>query len=418
MTTAEQLQQQIGPRGQATIDSTNRNAVRRWLRQQGLSERTAGRAKMAELRSAYNDTTDAKLAELLTADADSRTSQARNLFSAQQTTDEQEQVTMTATEEQPAKTNGHGKTNGHQSNGSGGPDVNRVAQMLAELMASGGSGPVDRDEVAGIVREIVPDLVKEHAPVTRVEIVRDGREPRKVEGTAHACLPKVLKAAAAGVNCWLAGPAGSGKTILAEQVAEALELPFYSTGAVSSDFRLVGFIDARGELVRTPFREAFESGGVFLLDEADASNPNALVALNQAIDNGSFAFPDGMVSKHKDFVCLVAANTYGNGATSQYVGRTKLDGATLDRFAFVTMDYDDAIERAAAGDWPEWADKVQAARKAARDLGLQHIISPRATRDGAKLLEQGIASNSITEMTLRKGLDADSWAKLKHAADL
>jgi MoxR-like ATPase len=214
----------------------------------------------------------------------------------------------------------------------------------------------------------------------------------------------------------LAGPAGSGKTTLAQQAAKALGLDFYSTGALSSDFRLTGFMDARGEYVVSVFRQAFENGGLFLLDEADASNPNVLVAINQALENDSFAFPDGMVTKSAEFRCVIAANTYGSGPTAQYVGRTRIDAATIDRFFFLTIDYDADVERALACGNERWLATVRRARKALTDNGLQHIISPRAVRDGAQLLAAGMDRETVALGVLRKGLDDNAWAKVKNAA--
>ena len=294
------------------------------------------------------------------------------------------------------------------------PDVNQIAGLLAQLMGSN-KEPVDRDQVAAIIEEMAPDLIAKHSRTVKIEA--PDREPVKIEG-AHKSLAPLVTALNAGCKVWLAGPAGSGKTTLAQQAAKALGLGFYSTGALSSDFRLTGFMDARGEYVITVFREAFESGGLFLLDEADASNPNVLVAINQALENDSYAFPDGMVNKHPDFRCVIAANTYGSGPTAAYVGRTRIDAATIDRFFFLTVDYDDGVEQSLSGGNTEWLNKVRKARQALEDNGLQHIISPRAVRDGSNLLAAGMSIEQVAAGTIRKGLDDNSWQKVKQAAGL
>ena len=46
------------------------------------------------------------------------------------------------------------------------------------------------------------------------------------------------------INLALVGPAGSGKTTVCEQIAEALELPFYMLGAVSGSHEFLGYVDA------------------------------------------------------------------------------------------------------------------------------------------------------------------------------
>ena len=109
---------------------------------------------------------------------------------------------------------------------------------------------------------------------------------------------------------------------------------------------ITGYMDATGDYVRTAFRNAFEHGGVFLFDEVDNGNANALGVVNSALANGSMAFPDGMVKRHPDFLCVASANTYGRGADRQYVGRQALDAAFMDRFEVIHVDYDEALEEA------------------------------------------------------------------------
>jgi len=115
-----------------------------------------------------------------------------------------------------------------------------------------------------------------------VEHVRADKTETQDMGLQHKQFPTLLKLCqlrnADGFQypVWLPGPAGSGKTTAARNVAKALELPFLFTGAVDQPYSLLGFRDAGGNYARTSFREAFENGGVFLWDEVDASNPNAL----------------------------------------------------------------------------------------------------------------------------------------------
>lgn len=263
------------------------------------------------------------------------------------------------------------------------------------------------------------ELIKQHATrPTQIEIVSNG-ETRTVDGAHHCKTPMLIKIASIRTggrrpNIWLAGPAGSGKTTAAEQVAKALGLPFFSTGAIQTEYRLTGFVDANGAITRTPFREAFEYGGVFLWDEIDGSNPNALVAFNQALANNAFAFPDGMVERHPDFIAIAAANTFGHGATTEYVGRNRIDGATLDRFIFVEWDYDRDLERQLAGN-DAWVRMVQLYRDIAEERSMRHIISPRASIDGAALLAAGLPADEVVELTILKGLPLDQRVKLTGA---
>jgi cobaltochelatase CobS len=91
----------------------------------------------------------------------------------------------------------------------------------------------------------------------------------------------------------------------------------------------------------------YENGGVFLLDEIDAADANAMVAINAALANRVMANPNGKVHvRHDKCFILAAANTWGRGGDHQYVGRNQLDAATLDRFVLSTIgvEYDLELE--------------------------------------------------------------------------
>jgi len=212
-------------------------------------------------------------------------------------------------------------------------------------------------------------------------------------------------------NVYLVGGAGAGKTTLGYQIAKAFKLPFYSASAVKWEHQLMGQLTATGEYKPTDFYRAFKDGGVFLFDEMDASHPNALVSFNQALDiqvGMEAPFPCGMVRKHKNFKAIASANTVGHGASRQYIGRNKLDGATLDRFAEIDMRYDEKIERAIAQN-DKWVTEVRTVRAIAEEKKMAYIISPRASIKGAMLLRAGMNIDKVRNMRLYKGMtDADA----------
>jgi hypothetical protein len=114
---------------------------------------------------------------------------------------------------------------------------------------------------------------------------------------------------------------------------------------------------------------------------------------------------------------VAAANTWGHGATDQYVGRVKQDGAAIDRFVFVRIDYDEQLERDLVGpQYEAWARSVQRVRQACSNLGVKHIVSPRATVQGALLLAQGADKETVIRSVLRKGLDEPTWQKVESEA--
>lgn len=270
-----------------------------------------------------------------------------------------------------------------------------------------------RSELGTAAHTAALEALKTLTP-TRLEITRpDAPNPVSL-GLVHKQTPLVIAMLTAGVNVYLYGPAGSGKTTLAEKVATAFGLQAYYAAKVESEYQLLGFKDAKGDTVRTQFREAYEHGGVFLFDELDGSAPSAVVALNMALANGVCPFPDGMITRHERFVCIAAGNTKLTGATRQYAGRNQLDAASIDRFAFVEFGYDDDLELALASD-QTWAKYVQRVRAVVAERGLSHLVTPRATYDGCKLLAQGIDRLTVAGAVIYKGLDADTVRQIEQA---
>lgn len=224
------------------------------------------------------------------------------------------------------------------------------------------------------------EALENNAPTKVVYEVKSENGINKIEGITHMKFDSVLKKINNNIPCFFFGPAGSGKNILAEQIAKALGLNFYYSNAVTQEFKVTGHSDINGNLVETEFYKAFTQGGVFMLDEADASDPNALIVLNAALANGYFDFPVvGRVQAHENFRCIAAGNTKGTGATQQYSSRFTIDEATRDRFSFINIDYDARIEAsiAKAANDDEVLPFVYDVRKAAKKNQLSIIAGYR-----------------------------------------
>lgn len=287
--------------------------------------------------------------------------------------------------------------------------------LLTELAKRLGGG-VDEVKLQQIVDARIADAVQRL--VKRVEVkvpeleVRDvGMQHEMFETLLHACNARTPDGHR--LNVWLKGPAGSGKTTAARNVAKALGLMFTFNGAISTEYALTGFIDASGRYNRTPFRDAWEHGGVYLFDEVDSSNPNAVLAFNAALANGVFAFPDGIVPRHPDCVIIAGANTAGNGASSEYNGRFKQDAAFLDRFVYLEWGVDEKLESAISPN-AAWTERVQSIRAKVTERGVKgHLVTPRATVYGAALLAAGLSQKQVEAMVLRKGLSDEVWNNVK-----
>lgn len=271
--------------------------------------------------------------------------------------------------------------------------------------------------LADAIQEHLPDDSINEAKVREIveEEVRAARLPRPIAvslpdgqtnqlDSAHVQLEELLSLIGEGhQNVLMVGPAGSGKTTLAKNIAQALGLEFgfisLSQGVTESHLlgRILPQTDGSWNFQPSRFIEIFEQGGVFLLDEIDAADPNLMVSINAALANGMLANPSGKLHKrHPRTIIIAAANTWGRGADAQYVGRNALDASTLDRFVMSTafVDYDsqleeriaDQLEKEQRCELVEWVWRLRDRIKLHR---IRRIASTRLVAGGVAAMAAG-----------------------------
>lgn len=228
----------------------------------------------------------------------------------------------------------------------------------------------------------------------------------KLEETTHNKFATIFQFVLADEPVMLVGPAGSGKNHIVKQIAKLAKLPFYFTNAVTQEFKLTGFIDAMGKYHPTEFYKAFKDGGIFMLDEIDASIPEVLIILNAAISNRYFDFPNGRINAHPDFRIIAAGNTWGHGASMEYVGRNQLDGASLNRFAIIEIDYCYKIENAITNN-TELLEFIRDFRDAIKYAKIHHIVSYREIIRCDKMLQSELTDAEVFQICLFKNLEKD-----------
>lgn len=294
-----------------------------------------------------------------------------------------------------------------------------VKQLMESMLASGVMTPpttqIDPAQIEALQAQIDELRIASLNRPAPVVIVNNGVPSKPTVGVVHAKYAQIAQIMALRANVYLVGPAGTGKSTIPAQIAEQMGLEFsaVSCGTTDAKFDYVGFRDGHGVLHSTSFRERFENGGVMLLDEMDNASPDVLVTLNQALSNGIMAFPDKMVTKHKDFILVAAGNTYGTGATAQYVGRSPIDAATMNRFVKIVVGVDENIENEMVNSTgltdlalqTRWLRIIRQARANCETSGLRVMVTPRDAKHGASLLHLGFTLEEAVDMTFAFGLE-------------
>jgi len=281
-----------------------------------------------------------------------------------------------------------------------------VAKALEEIEKRGGLKTTDLTALEGTVTAKVLAAIEQQKPrMVEFKVTKADGKTHTVAGDKHKMFEHLLRMATTRLpnglvnGIFIAGEASSGKTTGCKMLADALGLKWHFNGAISFPHEMLGFIDGAGKYHRTPFREAYEFGGVYTFDEVDRSDPVALLAVNPHLANGIATFPDKQVKRHKDCIIICTANTWGLGADANYSGATKLDAAFLSRFPLqLPWDIDPVLEEKIVTN-VEWLARVRKARGNARSAGLKVMIDTRVGMAGQSLIEAGYSLEDAAAFT-------------------
>lgn len=269
-------------------------------------------------------------------------------------------------------------------------------------------------EVESLKKQL--DEAKKVGTGSVINVVVDGKKTTtKTEQVLDPNFENILKLVAAHENVYLYGPAGSGKNTIAEQIAEALGVEFYYQNTLVTKFDVSGYKNAQGEYEETPFYKAWKNGGLFFADELDNSTAEAIIALNAALANGYYTFPNSgeKVAKHPDFYCIAAGNTNGQGATEEYCGRYQMDESSRDRFAFIEIDYNKKVEESICGGHLDILEFVRDLRSVAKSLQIKLICGYRAISRLAKFYD--MSTKFVLDSFIFKGLALDDIREIAAA---
>lgn len=270
---------------------------------------------------------------------------------------------------------------------------------------------IDRVEKTAV--EIAKKAISENG-YKKLE-VKTPKSTARIDEHTHQAFEKVLKIIGAGVPVMLTGESGSGKTHGARQIAKALGLKFKATSC-SADMqlsKLVGYMDAEGKYVEGDLFRVYTEGGLYCLDEMDASPAEVLVALNSAIENRYLNFPCGDFDAHEDFRVIACCNTWGNGATSFYTARSAIDKASLRRYAKIYWTYDESLESKILT--KDTAETLKKLRNKVNEIGARLIVSTGQGVRIDQLLEVGFEKKEAYDMMILEGNDSSTQETLRRS---
>jgi len=296
------------------------------------------------------------------------------------------------------------------------------ARALSDIMSAlSGLCSVDMEQIDARISEHVSAALKDSV---REIVIKNGDRPAiKVDGAQCDNFDFILNVVHNGIGVYLVGPAGTGKSYTAGVIANALGYSieqgnYYPVPKVTYAEQLTGYMDANGHYVEGVMYKAMKQGALLFVDELDASDAAALVAINTAIANRVYTFPNLEVVKAADsFKVIAAGNTYGNGADNLYTGRNAIDASTLDRFMTLRVDYNRAVEMAQTGNNAALVDYVHDVRRAAAACALDFVCSYRALQNIAVM--ETVTDNLplLVQAAIIKGLCKEDARRLYNALD-
>lgn len=196
---------------------------------------------------------------------------------------------------------------------------------------------------------------------------------------------KLRRTIKAGIkNIWMVGPAGCGKSTMARNVAESMELPYLciSCGIGTSATEFIGYKYPTRETTR--FSEYYAKPSIILIDEITALDPAVAQILNAALANDEIETTTGLVHRHPKCIIIATSNTFGFGCDRQYVANNQLDASTIDRFigGIVEVTYSAKYESQYDSEVVEYVNTL---RQFTKEMNVRKVLSTRMIQAGHNL---------------------------------
>lgn len=251
-------------------------------------------------------------------------------------------------------------------------------------------------------------------------------------GHTHSKFDEVLSFLT--VKLWpvLVGPTGSTKTFVTGQLARAMGVKHHVVKKLcraTAPHELLGYMTAQGTYVKGAISDIVTEGGLFVADEMDAANENVLLLLKSMRDK-YITMPYGQQEVHPDCLVIATMNTWGQGATREYVGRLAQDAAVLNEFVSLEWSYDAALEEAISNDeFTRWGgndmvglqkfrDLFWKLRAAAEEKKVRIVFGTRNLKHCAAMLTRGYSYEYVLRACCLHGARPEDIARLKEHVDV
>lgn len=213
--------------------------------------------------------------------------------------------------------------------------------------------------------EKIKNMILEECAKTQrvVHVVEDRRkvptETRDITEPVHKAMSDLLGIIQS--ECWpaIVGPTGGGKTLGVLQCARILDIKLVCIKQMTriiAPHDLIGYMDATGNYRKGAWTDAIlgyeystwpiekkDYPALLVVDEMDNANENIIMII-KALQTGRIAMPYGMQEVNTKLTVISTMNTWGTGATREYVGRCAQDAALLNEFQFIEWNYDTEFE--------------------------------------------------------------------------
>ncbi len=266
----------------------------------------------------------------------------------------------------------------------------------------------------GVVRdELLKQIIKEIARLKKAaerSVPTDKVDP---EYYPPKEFPVILDLVRTGHYVLLFGDAGCGKSLLAKQVAKALDKEFVAIplgGGVRYKQLFGGDVilpDGSSAWKPSIFLGSIQKPTLILLDEIFGVEPDVLAGLNGLLEPNTRCIqtPGGVFKLHPECSIIATSNINGRSPSPKYTGQNKTDESLLDRFWIIHMEYDREVEKKMGERVPDGMKLVEAVwrlRDQCKSLGVEVNISTRRLNLGLKAMAQGLFRDKDGELMLNE----------------